>query len=90
VSPLGVSILKLSERAVKQYALTPPHSNDANDTQERWSEWQHEVLSVIDSDFRNVLDSVEWDDIDWDAWRPLFDQGCSAKDAVRNAFGRVA
>ena len=75
---------------MKQNVLSHPNSDDAISTNERWNEWQHEVLSVIDSNFRNVLDTVEWDDIDWDAWRPLFNQGCSAKDAVRSAFGRVA
>ncbi len=90
MSPLGILILKLSKRIVKQNILSHPRSDDSVSTSERWNEWQHEVLSVIDSDFRNVLDTVEWDDIDWDAWRPLFEQGCSAQDAVRSAFGRVA
>ncbi len=82
--------MKLSKRTVKQNVVSPPTSGKSIGTEERWHVWQHEVLSVIHSDFRNVLDTVEWDDIDWDAWRPLFEQGCSARDAVRNAFGRVA
>jgi hypothetical protein len=82
--------LKLSKRIVKQNFLSRPRSDDSIGTHERWHVWQQEVLSVIHSDFRNVLDTVEWDDIDWDAWRPLFEQGYSPRDAVRNAFGRVA
>lgn len=82
--------MKLSKRTVKQNVVSPPTSGESIGTEERWQVWQHEVLSVIHSDFRNVLDTVEWDDIDWDAWRPLFEQGCSPRDAVRNAFGRVA
>lgn len=58
--------------------------------EDRWREWQLDVLSVIRSDFSNILDSVEWDDIDWEAWRPLFEQGCSPQDAVQSAFGKVA
>jgi hypothetical protein len=54
-----------------------------------WDEWQHRVLDTIQTDFHGVLDRIEWDDIDWDAWRPLFEQGASARDAVRNAFGKV-
>lgn len=90
VRPLESLILKMSERAVKEKVLPSTLSNESSSTHERWDAWQHEVLSVIRSEFRSVLDTVEWDDIDWDAWRPLFEQGCSARDAVKNAFGRVA
>jgi hypothetical protein len=57
---------------------------------EGWSRWQAEVLQIIHADFGGVLESVSWDDVDWNAWRPLFDQGYSACEAVRSAFGRVA
>ena len=57
---------------------------------ERWSSWQMEVLQIIHSEFVGVLEAVSWDDVDWNAWRPLFDQGHSARDAVHSAFGRVA
>jgi hypothetical protein len=62
----------------------------ADRTHEFWLQWQHDVLKVIQSEFCSVLDRVEWDDIDWDAWRPLYERGCSAQVAVRSAFGRVA
>jgi hypothetical protein len=55
-----------------------------------WGDWQRCVLDTIQTDFHGVLDRVEWDDIDWDAWRPLFEQGASATDAVRSAFGKMA
>ncbi len=74
---------------MKQNLFIHPASNEAS-VDDRWHEWQLEVLSVIRSDFRSVLDDVEWDDIDWDAWRSLYEQGSSARDAVKNAFGRVA
>ncbi len=62
----------------------------ADHTEKLWLQWQHDVLNVIQREFCSVLDRVEWDDIDWDAWRPLYDRGCSAEEAVRSAFGRVA
>jgi|GEM_PF-978514 hypothetical protein len=65
-------------------------SSERADSHEHWQAWQHEVLTVIRTDFRNLLDAVEFDDIDWEAWRPLYEQGCSPREAVRNAFGRVA
>ncbi|NLG76013.1 MAG: hypothetical protein GX535_07230 [Xanthomonadaceae bacterium] len=75
---------------MNENVLSRPRADEARGSHERWQEWQHEVLSVINSDFHYVLDIVEWNDIDWDAWRPLFEQGCSPKDAVRSAFGQVA
>jgi hypothetical protein len=66
------------------------HSHAGRDTDERWQYWQQEVLAVIRTDFRHVLAGIEWDDIDWAAWRPLYEQGCSPKEAVHNAFGQVA
>lgn len=57
---------------------------------EGWSLWQTEVLHIIHADLGGVLEAVSWDDVDWNAWRPLFDQGYSACEAVRSAFGKVA
>lgn len=56
----------------------------------QWDTWRHSVLDTIQTDFHGVLDRVSWDDLDWDAWRPLFEQGASARDAVHSAFGKVA
>lgn len=53
-----------------------------------WIDWRHAVVAVIRSDFRDVLDSVHESDIDWEAWRPLFEEGRSPKAAVDRAFVR--
>ena len=66
------------------------NATQVGSSDELWLKWQRDVLELIQRDFCGVLDRVGWEDIDWDAWRPLFDQGCSAKDAVHNAFGKVA
>ncbi len=63
---------------------------DTSPSEAPWSVWQTEVLQVIQTEFRGVLEDVSSEDIDWSAWRPLYDQGCSAREAVRSAFGRVA
>jgi hypothetical protein len=57
---------------------------------ESWTCWQTEVLRIIHADFGGLLEAISWDDVDWNAWRPLYDQGYSAHEAVRSAFGRVA
>lgn len=55
-----------------------------------WETWQLEVLDIIQSEYASVLDDVSWNDVDWNAWRPLFDAGYSPGDAVLSAFGKVA
>lgn len=53
-----------------------------------WIDWRQGVVAVIRDAFRGVLDSVEDTDIDWDAWRPLFEEGRSPKAAVDKAYLR--
>ena len=55
---------------------------------EAWGEWRAGVVAVIRYDFRDVLDRVDDSDIDWDAWRPLYDEGRSPQAAVDRAFLR--
>jgi hypothetical protein len=74
---------------VKENILMHPASNELSEN-DRWREWQQQVLAIIRSDFRSVLADVEWDDIDWETWQPLFEQGASPREAVQTAFGRVA
>jgi hypothetical protein len=53
-----------------------------------WSDWQNAVVAVIRIDFHDVLEDVHIEDIDWDAWRPLYDEGRTPKAAVDQAFVR--
>ena len=62
----------------------------ATTLEERWSAWQLEVLRIIRAEYASVLHEVSWEDVDWSAWRPLFDKDYSASDAVLSAFGQVA
>ena len=54
-----------------------------------WAQWRQQVVAVIRTEFPEVLQDIDQEDIDWDAWRPLFDQGLSAPRAVDDAFLRV-
>lgn len=56
---------------------------------ESWVEWRRQVVAVIRCEFPEVLDNVREDDIDWDAWRPLYEAGRSARAAVDHAFVRM-
>ncbi len=55
-----------------------------------WNLWRQQVVSVIRADFPEVLQDVVDDDIDWEAWRPLYDDGYAPQAAVDQAFERSA
>ena len=55
---------------------------------EHWSEWRRGVICTIRAHFGGILDQVGEDDVDWEAWRPLYDEGRSPKAAVERAFLR--
>ena len=53
-----------------------------------WFQWRASVVAIIQYDFSQVLADVTDKDIDWDAWRPLYDEGRSPQAAVDSAFVR--
>lgn len=53
-----------------------------------WVQWRAGVVAVIRFDFRDVLQDVKDADIDWDAWRPLYEEGRTPQAAVDRAFLR--
>jgi hypothetical protein len=53
-----------------------------------WFQWRASVVAIIRFDFSGVLPDIDDRDIDWDAWRPLFDEGRSPQSAVDSAFER--
>jgi len=53
-----------------------------------WQQWRAGVVAEIRHDFRDVLEDVEEADIDWEAWRPLYEEGRSPRASVDRAFLR--
>lgn len=53
-----------------------------------WVQWRAGVVAVIRHEFREVLDEVNETDIDWEAWRPLYEEGRSPRAAVDRAYLR--
>ncbi len=53
-----------------------------------WDIWREQVVEVIRVGFPEVLQDIAADDIDGEAWRPLFDRGHSPEAAVDDAFLR--
>jgi hypothetical protein len=53
-----------------------------------WLDWQRGVVDEIRTEFREQFSSIDNQDIDWDAWLPLFLEGCTPQRAVDKAFVR--
>ena len=53
---------------------------------EHWMEWRRGVVCTIRAHFGDVLDTIGEEDVDWDAWRPFYEEGRSPKAAVERAF----
>lgn len=53
-----------------------------------WQQWRAGVVAAIRLELREVLEDVKDADIDWDAWRPLYEEGRSPRAAVDRAFLR--
>lgn len=51
-----------------------------------WTQWKQAIVELIRSNYRELFAHVQLDDIDWDAWRPLYEQGCSPAVAVSIAL----
>jgi len=51
--------------------------------------WQADVVQVIRREYVDILGEVALDDIDWDAWRPLYDEGRTPEQAVSSALTRL-
>jgi hypothetical protein len=55
---------------------------------EEWLSWQAGVLAELQSELREHVGDIDDQDVDWDAWLPLFLEGCSPRAAVDKAFVR--
>ena len=53
-----------------------------------WIAWQCGVIAELRSELYAHLGDIDDRDVDWDAWLPLFLEGCSPRAAVDKAFVR--
>ena len=53
-----------------------------------WTQWQCEVLALLRADESGVLQTIEIDEVDWDAWRVLYTVGRSPRSAIDRALAR--
>jgi hypothetical protein len=53
-----------------------------------WVEWQRDVVAILRRDFREALDHISLEDVDWPAWVRFYLEGRSASAAVDRALER--
>ena len=53
-----------------------------------WILWKQGVVVAIREFLEGTLSGVSEEDVDWDAWRPLYDSGLSPSMAVNHAYLR--
>lgn len=53
-----------------------------------WVEWQLAVLALLRADFIGILQKIDLDDVDWDAWRRFYSAGLTPRSAVDRALER--
>ena len=53
-----------------------------------WTQWQREVVALLRADESGVLQAIELDEVDWDAWHTLYAVGRSPRSAIDCALTR--
>lgn len=56
--------------------------------QSEWLAWQSGVVAELRIQLREHVGDIDDRDVDWDAWLPLFLEGCSPSAAVERALVR--
>jgi len=53
-----------------------------------WTQWQNEVVALLQGDFEELLQQVSIDDVDWPSWARFFIEGRSPRAAIDRALER--
>ena len=53
-----------------------------------WTQWQRDVVVILQRDLQETLHHVGIDDVDWPSWERYFHEGRSPRAAVDRAFER--
>ncbi len=51
-----------------------------------WQHWQANIVIIIRTEYSDLFPYIRQDEIDWDAWKPLYEQGYSPRIAVEQAI----
>ncbi len=69
-------------------AFASPGPSSLRCAAQSWTEWQRDVVAILRRDFREALDQISLDDVDWAAWLRLYLEGRTASAAVDRALER--
>jgi hypothetical protein len=53
-----------------------------------FTQWQNEVVAVLQGDFEELLPRISLEDVDWTSWRNFYLEGRSPRAAVNRALER--
>ncbi|HVW67769.1 MAG TPA: hypothetical protein VHB68_02290 [Steroidobacteraceae bacterium] len=53
-----------------------------------WTQWQEAVLSRLRIEYSELLESIGLEDVDWESWRPLYNDGRTPQAAIDRALER--
>lgn len=68
--------------------VSPPMQYVDDNRMNEWVVWQCGVVAELRFQLHEHLGEIDDRDVDWDAWFPLFLEGCSPRDAVDKALVR--
>ncbi|HEX2584700.1 MAG TPA: hypothetical protein VHL14_06185 [Steroidobacteraceae bacterium] len=51
-----------------------------------WALWRSEIIRVIQREYGDLFSQLRQDEVDWEAWLPLYADGLSAESAVHQAL----
>jgi len=63
-------------------------SSNLRSLAQSWAEWKRDVVTILRRDFREALDQISLDDVDWAAWLRFYLEGRTASAAVDRALER--
>lgn len=78
-------VLSGAELMKTTYVPVPPHLRSLAQS---WAEWQCDVLAILRRDFREVLQQISPEDVDWPAWLRFYLEGRTPSAAVDRALER--
>jgi hypothetical protein len=51
-----------------------------------WLVWKAGIVATLRGEYHDLFPDLRQEDIDWEAWRPLYELGCEPRLAVEQAI----
>lgn len=56
------------------------------DADHEWRIWRENVIAIIRTKYHDLFPYLQHSEIDWDAWKPLYEQGHTPQTAVASGL----